>query len=233
MASNISDILTDALIYVGAYAQGQTPNTDDLNLALRVMNRKIDSLSAEKLSMIGMKRSAFNLTGSSSYTYGPGMVWAATTRPIKIASASTLAGNGSQHAARIQTADAFAAILDKSRTGIYIEDLCYDNGYPNGNVYVTPMPSGGSCVLWTYEAIPQFASTTGTVSLAPGFEETLVTIAAVDLCIAFQRPLTQELNNAALQAKQVIVELCAEVFNAPAPPPAGPNPASPPAQRTV
>jgi hypothetical protein len=233
MASNISDILTDALIYVGAYAQGQTPNTDDMSLALRVMNRKIDSLSAEKLSMVGLKRASYPLTGAANYTYGPGQTWSAMARPIKIKSASTYSASATQHEARLPTAEVWSAILDKTRTGIFIEDLFYDNGFPTGIVYVTPMPSGGQCILWTYEAIPQLAGTTGTVSLAPGFEQTLVTIAAVDLCSAFQRPLTAELNNAAMQAKQVIVELCAEIYNAPAQPPEGPNPASPPALRTV
>lgn len=233
MPSNIGDILLDSLIFVGAYAQGQTANTDDLALALRIINRKIDSLSAEKLSMVGLLRKSYALTGASSYTYGPGMTWAATNRPIKIKSASTIAANGTEHPARINTAEAWAAIEDKTRTGVWAEDVFYDNGFPTGNVYVTPMPSGGNCILWTYEAIPAFPSTTGTVSLAPGFEEALVTIAAAELCIAFQRPLTQELNNAALQAKQVIVELCAEIYNAPGQPPAGPTPVSPPAVRTV
>src|SRR5215831_6825038 len=101
MPSNISDILQDALIFVGAYAQGQTPNTDDMSLALRVMNRKIDSLSGEKLSMVGLKRNSYSLTGAASYTYGPGQTWSATTRPIKVKSASTLAASGAEHEARL------------------------------------------------------------------------------------------------------------------------------------
>jgi hypothetical protein len=88
-------------------------------------------------------------------------------------------------------------------------------------------------ILWTFQAIPQLPAQTGTISLAPGYEECILTIAAVDLCIAFQRPVTQELAAVAQQSKDVIVQLNAELFNAPAPPPAGPGPTSPPAQRTV
>ena len=90
MTSNISDILADALIYVGAYAQGQTANTDDMSLAFRVINRKLDSLSAEKLSMVGMLIQTYPLTGVYGYTYGTGMTWATTVRPIKIKSVSVL-----------------------------------------------------------------------------------------------------------------------------------------------
>lgn len=233
MTSNIPDILTDALIFVGAYAQGQTANTDDLSLAFRIVNRKLDSLSAEKLSMVGMLRAVYALTGAGQYTYGPGMQWAASIRPIKIKSASVLASNQVERPMKINTADQWAAVPDKSRTGIYAEDMFYDEGYPTGIVYLSPMPSGGSAVLWTFQPIPLLPAQTGTVDLAPGYTETIVTIAAVELCIAFQRPLTEELNAAALQAKSVIAQLNAELFNAPAPPPEGPGPTAPPAQRTT
>lgn len=233
MTNLIPDLLTDALIYVGAYAQGQTPNTDDMSLAFRVYNRKIDSLSAEKLSMVGMLRSQYLLTGAPSYTYGPGMQWAATPRPIKIKSASVIATNQVERPCRINTADQWAAVPDKSRNGVYAEDLFYDNGYPTGVIYLSPMPASGNAVLWTFQGVSLLPNQTGTIELAPGYAEVFVTMAAVELCIAFQRPLTEELNAAALQAKSVIAQLNAELFNAPAPPPEGPGPTAPPALRTT
>jgi hypothetical protein len=138
-----------------------------------------------------------------------------------------------EHPAKICTADEWAAIDDKTRTGVYVESMFYDQGFPTGNIYVTPKPYGGNMWLWTFEAIPQLPAQTGTVQLAPGFEQAIVDLAAVELCIAFQRPVTQELMASATQAKQVIVELCAEIFNAPAPPPAGPGPTAPPALRAT
>lgn len=233
MTSPIPDILTDALIFVGAYAQGQTANSDDMSLAFRIMNRKLDSLSAEKLSMMGILRSQFFLSGSPSYTYGPGMQWNAAVRPIKIKSASILASNNVERPCRINTADQWAAVPDKSRTGVYAEDFFYDQGYPSGVCYLSPIPMSGSAVLWTFQPIAQLPAQTGTVDLAPGYTEALVTIAAVELCIAFQRPLTEELNAAAMQAKSVIAQLNAEIFDAPAPPPEGPGPTSPPAVKTT
>ena len=233
MTSQISDILTDALIWVGAYAQGQIPNTDDMNLAFRVVNRKLDSLSAEKLSMLGLKRGQYALSGAASYTYGPGQTWNATTRPIKIKSASVVAVNGVEKPCNLPPAEQWAAIPDKTRTGIYVEDLFYDNGFPTGIIYVTPMPAGGSVILWTFEPIPQLPSQTGTVDLAPGYTEAIIKIAAADLCIAFQRPLTPDLASAEAQTKSVIAQLNAEIFSAPGQPPAGPSPTSPPAVRTT
>ena len=111
--------------------------------------------------------------------------------------------------------------------------MFYDNGYPTGVIYLSPIPSGGDMQLWTFMPIPQLTSQTGTVDLAPGYTEAMVTIAARELCIAFQRPLTQEMNAAADQAKAVIAQLNAELFDAPAPPPTGPGPTSPPAIQTT
>ena len=233
MATDINTFLTDSLILVGAYAQGQTANPEDLALAFRTVNRKIDSLSAEKLTMPGLFRLSFPLSGQSSYTMGPGMTWNTATRPIKIKSASVIAPNGVEKACNLPTADQWAAIPDKSRTGVYVEDLFYDNGFPIGACYVTPMPYQGNMILWSFQPIQQLGAQTGTVNLAPGYEQALLAVSATDLCIAFQRPLTQELAAAADQAKNVIMQLNAELFNAPAPPPAGPGPTSPPAVKTV
>lgn len=233
MISQIPELLQDALVYVGAYSQGQVPNTDDMSLAFRTINRKLDSLSAEKLSMVGMARRSYPLNGQPSYPFGPGLVWDAVNRPIKIKAASVLATNGVEMECQLPTADQWAAIPDKSRTGIYVEALFWDNGFPAGNIFVTPMPAAGNCILWTYQEIPALPAQTGTVDLAPGYTEAIIKIAAADLCIAFQRPLTEELNNAWQQAKSVIAQLNAEIYNAPMPPPAGPGPTSPPAQRTT
>jgi hypothetical protein len=231
--ADIGQLLLDSLIYVGAYAQGQTANPDDLSLAFRVINRKLDSLSAEKLSMVGMGRVTGQLNGQPSYALGPGLAWNVTTRPIKIKSASTLALNNTEKEARIATADQWAQVPDKSRTGIFVEDLFYDNGFPTGVCYVSPMPNQGQIILWVFQAIPQLPGQTGTINLAPGYEQAILTIAAVDLCIAFQRPVTQELMTVAGQSKDVIVQLNAELFDAPMPAPAGPSPVSPPAVKTT
>ncbi len=233
MATDINTLLTDALVLVGAYAQGQTANPDDLALAFRTVNRKIDSLSAEKLSMVGMGRLVGPLFGLPNVGIGPGLPISTNVRPIKIKSVSTIASNNTERAARIATADQWAQIPDKSRTGVFAEDVFYDNGFPTGLVWVSPMPASGQIVLWVFQAIPQLPAQTGTINLAPGYEQAMLSLAAVELCIAFQRPLTQELAASAAQAKDVIVQLNAEVYDAPMPAPAGPSPVSPPAVKAT
>ena len=128
-----------------------------------------------------MGRLVGQLNGQPNYQMGPELAISASSRPIKIKSASTLASNNTEKDARIATADQWAQVPDKSRTGIFVEDLFYDNGFPTGIVYVSPMPSSGQIVLWVFQAIPQLPAQTGTINLAPGYEQAILTIAAVDL----------------------------------------------------
>jgi hypothetical protein len=221
--SLVSDILDDALMYIGAYGPGETVSSDDQTFALRICNRALDGWSARKLSPIGVKHANYTLSGAASYTYGPAMTWNATTRPIKVKAASTIAADGVETPAVIVTAEEWVQIRDKTRTGLFVRELLYDGGYPTGNIYVTPMPAAGSCSLWTYEAITDFVNLTDTVSLPPGFERALVIALGLELCIPFQRPIPDGLPQLAVQAMEDIATLTAEILGTPAPQPAQPT----------
>jgi len=215
--SLVSDIIDDALFYIGAYGPGETVSSDDQTFGLRCVNRALDSWSAEKLSPVGIKNATYALSGAASYTFGPAKTWAATARPIKIKAASTIAANGVERAARIVTAEEWAAIPDKTRVGLFVDGLLYDDGYPTGNIYVTPKPAAGNCSLWTYEAITQFVNLTDAVSLPPGFERPLVLMLAMELCLPFSRPIPDGLPQLGQAAKLTIQALAAEILGTPMP----------------
>src|SRR5271157_5835595 len=213
--SLVSDIINDALFYIGAYGPGEAVSSEDQTFVLRCVNRALDSWSAEKLSPIGVKNATYALSGAGSYTYGPTKTWAATARPMKIKAASTIAANGVEAPAEIITAEEWVKLRDKPRTGLFIQKLMYDNGWPTGNIYVTPKPAAGNCSLWTYEAITQFANLTDTVSLPPGFERPLVLMFAMEMCIPFTRPIPDGLPQLATAAKATIQMLAAEIMGGP------------------
>ena len=215
--SLVSDIIDDALFYIGAYGTGETVSSADQTFGLRCVNRLLDSWSAEKLSPIGINNATYALSGAASYTFGPTKTWAATARPIKIKGASTIAANGLERPARIVTAEEWVQIRDKTRVGLFIDALLYDDGYPTGNIYVTPKPAAGNCSLWTYEAITQFVNLTDAVSLPPGFETALVKLFAMEMCLPFSRPIPDGLPQLAQAAKLTIQTLNAEVLGIPMP----------------
>jgi hypothetical protein len=215
--SLVSDILADSLMYIGAYGPGETISTDDQTFALRLVNRLLDGWSARKLSPIGIQTTNYALSGTGTYTFGPTGTWVATVRPIKIKAASVLAVNGTEKECRIVDAVGWAAVADKSRTGIFAEDLYWDGGFPSGNICLSPMPASGSCVLRTYQPITDFANLADTVSLPPGYERALVINFALELCIPFTRPIPEGLPQLAQQAMADIAALSAEILGTPVP----------------
>jgi len=222
----VSDICNYALIHIGAYSPGETPNTNDQAIALFWANLTLDSLSAKKLSPLGLLAATYALTGASSYTYGPGETWNGA-RPMKIKSASVIAANGTQKSVRIASAEEYRAVADLTRTGIFVEDLLWDQGYPTGNVYVTPMPAAGNMLLETYQQILNFVNPTDTINLAPGYPECVVTLVALKLCNPFGRPIPPGLAEEAADALMTITGLQAEILGSS--PPVGPQlPMAPP-----
>lgn len=217
MANLVSDIIDDALYYIGAYGPSETISTDDQTFGQRIVNRLLDSWSAKKLSPIGVKHTSYLLTGAASYTFGPGQTWNAATRPLKVKAASTIAVNGVETPAKVVTAEEWVTIRDKTRTGLFMKALLWDGGFPNGNIYVTPMPGAGSCSLWTYEAITQFVNLTDAVSLPLGYERALVLCFALELCIPFTRPIPDGLPQLAQEALSTIQLLNAEILGMPMP----------------
>lgn len=64
--SLVSDILNDSLLVASAYGAGQTPDPEDSQLALRFANRLLDSLSAEKLAILGLATVTVPLAGAAA-----------------------------------------------------------------------------------------------------------------------------------------------------------------------
>jgi hypothetical protein len=221
----VSDVLNYALAYIGAYGPGEAVSSDDQAFALVIANNMLDGLSAKKLSPLGLSRGAYPLTGVASYTYGPAMTWNAP-RPLKIKAASTLTVYNIERPCTIADAVRWAAVLDKSRTGAFSEELFWDGGFPTGVIYVTPMPPAGQMILETYGAVAEFVNLTDTVSFPLGYQRAVVLNLALELCIPFGRPIPEGLPQLAQAALLDIQTLSAEILGTPqesAPPPAQPG----------
>lgn len=206
MSSLVSTIGTDALTYIGVLAAGETTNTDDQALLLRMINRLVDSWSAEKIALLGLTSDSITLTGAASYAV------TTTHRPLKIRSAATVAANGTVMPARVRTAEEFDALPDKTRTGIFIEDLFYDAGYASANIYVTPKPAAGTLQLRGYYAIALFSAWGDTVDFPAGIERALTENLAVMAAGIWGRPLDQTLAAMAAESKGIVKQLSMDVL---------------------
>lgn len=185
-------IINDALTEIEAIAAGGAPSTSESNYCLRRLNAVLDSLSAQAMPIPQISRDNFTLTGPSSYTIGPAMTFA-TTRPIKIESAAVRTAAGARMPVRIVPVEAWTSIADTTRTGLFADVLYYDNGYPTGNIYLSPAPAAGTLELYTYKPLTQIAALGDTVTLPEGYERMLVLSLAVEVAAAFGAQITQGL----------------------------------------
>jgi hypothetical protein len=207
----VGALLTNCLNLIGANAAGETPDADDQTLALFWANLTLDALSAMKLSLVtGIQQASYNLTGAASYTLGPSETWNNTT-PIKIKAAQSFDASGASMPVKVSPAEDWVKVTDQTRTGLFVEEIFYDDGFPYITVYVTPKPSAGSIKLYTYEALAQFTSWAEAISLYPGLADALLHVIALKLCFPFGRAVPDGLVQLASNAMTVITSIFNEI----------------------
>jgi hypothetical protein len=86
------------------------------------------------------------------------------------------------------TDDAWAAIPQKDLTNTIPTSWYYNPTYPNGTIYLWPVPTSTSLegVIYAPTAITQFSTLTENVSLPPGYPRMLVSNLALELCPDYQ-----------------------------------------------
>jgi hypothetical protein len=215
----VSDLINDALTMIGVLAAGEAVAPEDSALALRVLNRLLDSWSAEKVALLGLSYGTYALNGAASYTIGTGGAFNAT-RPLAIRSVSTILTNGVEIPAKLVSAEEWAAIPDKTRTGLAIESVFYDGGYATarGTLYVTPKPAAGNICFIAYTPVAQFASVNDAVAWAAGYERPFIYCLAADLAPAYGLEISPSLAGLVTQSKNVIASLTAETLRTQPPP---------------
>lgn len=209
MPYTVLDLITDALAEIGVASPGETVSTEDRTYGLGKLNRMISSWTAEKLAVFGVKVTDFSATGAEMYTFGSGGS-GSSVRPTAVIAVAVVS-SGRAQAAKLVDADAYNAILDKSRQGVFAEHAYFDGGFPLSTLYLTPKPSGGSIRIHSVQPITAYAAVTENVVVPPGYERALVSNLAVDLAPAYGRPVDQTLAALAASSKMVVATLSAEI----------------------
>lgn len=196
------DIIKGALRDVGAIAGGETPSSNESADALSALNNLIESWSAEGYLIYGNAIEEFSLTiAQQSYTIGSGANFN-TDRPIQINKVmAKVVGQDEQIPVRLIDEIEWARITDKTSTSSITSKLYYNPTYPNGTIYVWPVPSAASkLVLYSMKPISTFALTSTTVSFPPGYERALRKNLAVELSPEYGRAVSADLQRQALES---------------------------------
>lgn len=175
-----NDLVTDALIEIGAIAPGEVPDGDLGQWAFRQLNDLIDTWQAQEAYVYSYNFAVFNtLPSHSPHTIGPfagADILTANPRPVRIESAAQLQNSSSS------TVDLIINIRDKDwwalqqvkdiQTNV-ITDLYYDPTNPNGSIYFWPVLNAAVQVrLQLWGIVSQFTDITDPID-GPGGAGTL------------------------------------------------------------
>jgi hypothetical protein len=205
--STVRDLITAALLDLGAIASGESPTATEAADALRRLNLLLETWRLENLLAYAIDTVAFVLTGAASYTIGPGGA-INTTRPVRL-----------EHAAlRVQDAptvdiplhmltdEEYQSIVLKGLTGYWGYGLYYDRAAPLGSLFPYPIPpAGATLLLYPWHVLSAFASLDTAVAFPPGYELALQTSLSIELSSSYRDcTMTQALAAQAVRSKALI-----------------------------
>lgn len=175
--ATVLDLITRSLRLAGVVADGEALTASQSNTALVALNSLLDEfLTQEGLSWSVSPVSVALTIGKQSYTVGTGLD-ISMPRPLDIAQATISLGttaNPLDYPLEILSDEGWAAISLKKMQTTIPRALYYSPDYPAGTVYLWPTPSGPATLnLWTRSQVTQFANTSATVALPPGWANML------------------------------------------------------------
>lgn len=204
----VRDLVTDILQDLNVVGTGETPSNEEADVVLRRLNRWINSLALDGLVCLTVLRTTKTLAaGTPSYTIGTGGD-IDIVRPDHIDRArliiDTAADPLSEIPLDIFTDQRWQNITQKTLTGAMPSGIFFDRAWTAGlgRIYPWPIPNVGTTqlVLYTLQALTEFASINAELTLAPGYEEYLYTNGLLRVAPAFRRVVTQEQREAARDA---------------------------------
>lgn len=195
MADKVLDIITDALFEMNAYGPSDpVPSAADAALGLRLLNRELDAWAALKRYVWSVTFQAFTLTPAHQpHLIGPGLTapdFAATQRPVRIEGAALIITGSVDVPLKIRDDAWWQQQRVKSISTSVPTDLYYSSDWPNGQLFLWPVPTVGYGLrleIWTL--LTQFAAITSSFSMPPGYKKALVLVLAKRFCRPFGRQI--------------------------------------------
>jgi hypothetical protein len=220
MSSTWGEIITDALIEIGAYGINDDIPPEDTQYAVRKINRFLDEWAAREVFAYATRFALYTLTPNHQpHLIGPDLAspdFAASPRPTRIESASIVltAGTPVDVSVNIRDAAWWAAESAKSTTSTVPTDLYYEPDSPSGALYLWPVPTaayGLRLQLWsTLTAVPLDAEgnpdLTATFVAPQAYENAAMLTLAEESCeTPYGRPMPPTLAARARRARAALI----------------------------
>lgn len=189
------DLIKESLIEINAHAPGESLSSEEASFALSKLNAILDTWSSRPIMAYVVEFNEYTLTPNlQPHTIGPsGATFTATQRPVKIESASLILNTSAPDVhvpLRIVDKDEWARVMIPAMTSTMPGDLYYAPTFPNGSIYLWPVPTVAyGLKIETWGLLAQIATLATAVNLPPAYKEALVLTLALRLAPAFgKRP---------------------------------------------
>lgn len=201
------DFITSALKASGVIAEGETPTSEAAADGLVRLNDMIDGWGTQRLTVYAILRTVKALTsGTASYTLGTGGD-INIARPTWIDHAGAIADSAAavpfEEPLQLFTDQAWAQIPDKTLAG-QPAGIYYDHTFTAGlgrvSLYPVPNTSTSQLVLYTPQAITEFADLSTAYTFPPGYKKAIRRNLTIELSEEFGREITPAQRDAAMQS---------------------------------
>lgn len=216
------DVITDALIEIGAVAPGEAPGGAEGQWAFRKLNYLVDEWQALERYVYSYQYNIYTLVaGLSPHTIGPSGTATFSTapqpRPVRLESAALLLNVGSPTGPidlpmNIRDHDWWALNQVKNIQTNVPTDVYYDPTSPDGSLYFWPVPNSQQQVrLQFWQTVSQFTSITdpiggpgGPGTLPQAYRAALMLTLAESLLPGSNRPAPATLEGRAIKARAAV-----------------------------
>lgn len=179
MSLLVSAFIAAALAEIRAVGAGDDPTPEDAALALVLFNELLDALNADRRAVFNEDLSTFTLTPAlQPHTIGPsGATFTVTTNRPETIDAANIVITSPTPAVRIplnlRDDEWWMTTRVQGVTSSIPTDLWYDPDWPNGNIYLWPVPSAAyGLELMRRTVLAQVTAST-TLTLPPGYQMAL------------------------------------------------------------
>lgn len=200
--STVQSLITLALKDIGYLGPNETINPVDLGDAFATFKQMLGQWQVDGMMIYATEQIVVPATGAQSYTLGDGAD-IDVTRPAEVTFAFHREGDVDSPLEVLSAVEHYQAITNKTQAGSP-QAVFYSPTYPNGTLYVWPLPSSGAIHLTVRQSLPSFSSVTNDLSLPPEYQFAVRFGLAEVLSATFNTPLRPDIAQLAAKARKVL-----------------------------
>lgn len=208
MSVLVTDLIANSMKEIGALAPGETPTSDEQTDILGKLNRLLDRWNTQRLYTYNVNFVNYTLTPNlQPHTIGPSGTFTVSVRPVEIKWAAIILNNVTPNVTSpltLRDDDWWANQRVKSLATSLPTDLYYSPDFPNGSLFMWPIPTTAWGLELETRTILSSVVISDTINLPPGYEDAITLTLAEDICSMFEKTPNPVLLSAAMRARAAI-----------------------------